>query len=69
MPAEELDDAKRSLIGLFALTLEAQAQLAAYMAIRRMEGLSADYWERYPDMLQAVTADDVRRASPLTTSK
>jgi predicted Zn-dependent peptidase len=63
VPAAELDDAKRSLLGRLALTLEMQSQLASYMANRRMEGLSADYWERYPDMLQAVTADDVRRAA------
>jgi zinc protease len=63
VPADELDDAKRSLVGRFALTLEAQAQLASYMAMRKMEGLSADYWERYPDMLQAVTADDIRSAA------
>jgi zinc protease len=63
VPNDELDDAKRSLVGRFALTLEAQAQVANYMAMRKMEGLSADYWERYPDMLQAVTADDIRRAA------
>jgi zinc protease len=63
IPAQELDDAKRSIIGRFALTLEAQSQIAIYMGYRRTEGLSADYWARYPDMLQAVTADDIRRAA------
>jgi predicted Zn-dependent peptidase len=61
--APELDDAKRSIVGRFALTLEAQSQITSYMALRRTEGLSADYWARYPDMLQAVTADDIRRAA------
>jgi len=53
IPQDELDDAKRSLIGRFALTLELQAQQAAYLGQRRTEGLSADYWKRYPDMLRA----------------
>ena len=28
-----------------------------------MEGLSADYWQRFPDIIQAVTAEDVRRVA------
>jgi zinc protease len=59
----ELEDAKRSVIGSFALSLESQLAVAANLAIRRIEGLSSDYWQRFPDMIHAVTAEDIRRVS------
>jgi zinc protease len=59
----ELDDAKRSVIGGFALNLESLAAVAANMSVRRVEGLSADYWQRFPDVIRAVTAEDVRRVA------
>jgi predicted Zn-dependent peptidase len=61
--SQELDDAKRSAVGQFALGLESLQALASFMAVRMVEGLSADYWERFPDVMQAVTADDVRRVA------
>jgi zinc protease len=61
--AAELDDAKRSVIGGFALNLESLGAVAANMSMRRVEGLSADYWQRFPDIVQAVTAEDVRRVA------
>lgn len=33
------------------------------MASRRNEGLSADFWERFPAVIQAVTAEDIRRVA------
>ena len=59
----ELDDARRGLIASFALTLEQLDQIVAYIAARRAWGLSADYYERYPEKLMAVTADDLQRAA------
>jgi zinc protease len=59
----ELDDAKRSLVGTFALSLENQSSVAGSMANRRTEGLSADYWQRFADLMHAVTPDDIRRAA------
>jgi zinc protease len=61
--AAELDDAKRSVIGGFALNLESLGAVAANMSMRRVEGLSSDYWQRFPDIVQAVTAEDVRRVT------
>ena len=61
--AGELDDAKRSAVGQFALGLETLPALAGFMSIRMVEGLSSDYWERFPDVIQAVTSDDVRRVA------
>jgi zinc protease len=59
----ELDDAKRAVIGGFALGLEMLTAQATNLANRRTEGLSADYWQRFPDVMQAVTADDIRRVA------
>ena len=61
--APELEDAKRSVIGGFALNLESLAAVAANMAVRRIEGLSADYWQRFPDIIHALSAEDVRRVA------
>lgn len=58
----ELDDARRGLIASFALTLEQLDQIVAYIGARRAWGLSADYYERFPEKLMAVTAEDLQRA-------
>jgi predicted Zn-dependent peptidase len=63
IPAAEIDDARRAIVGRFALNLEQLPQIATNLALRRVEGLSADYWDRFPDAIQAVTAEDVRRVA------
>jgi zinc protease len=63
IPAAELDDVKRSIVARFALTLEQLAQQVTYIGIRRTNGLSADYWDRFPDRILAVTAEDAQRAA------
>jgi zinc protease len=61
VPSQELDEAKRSIVASFALTLEQLGSVVSYISSRRTYGLSTDYWERYPEKLMAVTADDVHR--------
>jgi zinc protease len=61
--ADELDDAKRSMVASFALTLEEVAQVVSYIASRRFYGLATDYWERYPEKVMAVSAGDVQRVA------
>jgi len=63
VPDMELDQAKRSIVASFALTLEQLPQLVAYMSMRRSYGLSADYWDRYPEKIMAVSQDDARRVA------
>ncbi len=61
--AAELDDAKRTIIAKFALSLESPQQaLQSAMEIQRY-GLPADYWDKYPAQIIAVTADDVVRVA------
>lgn len=63
VPAQELDDAKRSMVASFALTLEQLAQVVSYISSRRVYGLSTDHWQRYPEKVMAVSAEDVQRVA------
>lgn len=57
----ELEDAKRSLVASFALSLENPDQLLGYAIIRKIYGFPVDYWDTYPARIMAVTTDDVQR--------
>jgi zinc protease len=59
----ELADAKRSMIASFALSLESPAQLLNYYVTRWRYGLPADYWDRYPERVSAVTAAQIQAAA------
>jgi zinc protease len=61
VPAAELEEAKRSLVASFALSLEQPTQLLNYAITRKIYGFPEDYWDTYPAKLMAVTADDVQR--------
>lgn len=63
VPDGELDDARRSVVAGFALSLEQPAQLLNYAIVRRIYGFPADYWDTYPAKIAAVTADDVQRVA------
>jgi zinc protease len=63
VPATELDAAKRSIVASFAVTLEQLASRTGYIANRRSYGLSADYWDRYPERIMAISPEDVQRAA------
>jgi zinc protease len=60
---KELADAKKALIASFALSLESPNQILTYYVDRYLYKLPADYWDRYPDRIQAVTAADAQRVA------
>ena len=60
IPAKEFADAKRSLIASFALTLESPQTLLNNAVTRYRYGLPADYWDRYPERIMAITAADAQ---------
>ena len=63
-PAEhELEDVKQYLTGSFVFALERNSNLAAYAIRARRFGLGFDFVERYPDLIQSITRDDVREAA------
>lgn len=63
VPAEELERAKRSIIGSFAGTLESPESVLARTLELVENGLPMDYWDTYPARIQAVTAEEVQRVA------
>jgi predicted Zn-dependent peptidase len=63
VPAEELDNAKRSIIGSFALSLEQPPTLLQNIITQKLYNLPADYWDTYPQKVSAITAADVQKAA------
>jgi predicted Zn-dependent peptidase len=61
--AEELENAKRGIIGSFALSLEQPATLIQNIITQKIYNLPADYWDTYPQMVSAITAEDVQRVA------
>ncbi|MGE0132123.1 MAG: M16 family metallopeptidase [Blastocatellales bacterium] len=63
VPAEEFENAKRSIIGGFALELESPQSLLSDIVVQKLYNLPADYWDTYPQKIAAVTVDDVQRVA------
>lgn len=63
VPIEELENAKRALIGSFALSLERPQTILQNLITQKLYDLSADYWDTYPQKVAAVTPADVQRAA------
>lgn len=61
--AEELENAKRALIGRFALSLERPQELLQNVITQKIYGLPPDYWDTYPQRVSAITASDVQRVA------
>jgi predicted Zn-dependent peptidase len=60
VPDAELQEAKRAMVASFALSLESPETVINYYITRWQYGLAADYWDKYPERLMAVTAADVQ---------
>jgi zinc protease len=63
VPDAELARAKGYLLGRYAMDRRTSERLAWYLAFYDVEGVGADYPERYRATVQAVTAADVQRAA------
>lgn len=63
VPASELDDARHAIVAGFALSLERPAELLNNALQVQHFGLPADYWDKYPDRISAVTAAQVQAAA------
>ncbi len=60
---EELENAKRAIIGSFALSLEQPQSLLQNIVTQKLYNLPADYWDTYPQKVSAITLDDVQRVA------
>ncbi|HLJ47298.1 MAG TPA: pitrilysin family protein [Bryobacteraceae bacterium] len=63
VPESELEDAKRSIVASFALSLEQPSQLLDYAITQKEYGLPADYWDTYPTKVMQLTAEQVQRVA------
>lgn len=63
VPEKELADAKRAIVGSFALALENPQQVLGYYIDNWMYGLPVDYWDTYPARVTAVTAEQAQAAA------
>jgi zinc protease len=61
--AEELAKAKSYLIGSFPLRFDTSGKIAGQLLEIQLENLGIDYIDRRNGLIEAVTADDVRRAA------
>ena len=60
---DELENAKRAIVGGFALSLEQPGSLLQNIITQKLYNLPADYWDTYPQKVSAITADDVQRVA------
>ncbi|HEV7968054.1 MAG TPA: pitrilysin family protein [Candidatus Acidoferrales bacterium] len=63
VPDNELDEARRSVVARFALSLESPQQLIAYAMTRKAYNFPIDYWDKYPAQIMAIQAEDVARVA------
>jgi zinc protease len=63
VPQGELDEANRSIVSSFALSLENPAILLGNWLTVKYYGLPTDYWDTYADKIAAVNADAVQRVA------
>lgn len=63
VPTEELENAKRAIVGSFALSLEQPNSLLQNVITQKIYNLPADYWDTYPQKVAAITAQDVQKAA------
>jgi len=60
---KELDDSRRYLVGSIPRALETNAAIATFLQTEEFFGLGLDYDARLPDLLGAVTRDQVNAAA------
>jgi len=63
IPEQEFMDKKRSLVASFALSLETPAAILGNYVTSRRYNLPADYWDKYPGRIMAVTREQVQAAA------
>jgi len=62
-PESELDEARRSIVAGFALSLEQPAALLNFWMTANYFRLPQDYWDRYPEQVAKVSPEAVQQAA------
>jgi predicted Zn-dependent peptidase len=63
VPEKEFQDKKRGMVASFALSLESPQSVLQNHITRWLYKLPADYWDRYPERIAAVTQAQVQEAA------
>jgi predicted Zn-dependent peptidase len=63
IPEKEFADKKRSAVASFALSLESPMSILGNYVTSRRYKLPADYWDRYPERVMAITQAQVQAAA------
>lgn len=63
VPTKELENAKRALVGRFALSLDSPQALLSNLATQKIYGFPDDYWDTYPQRIDDVTTEDIQRVA------
>lgn len=63
VPEAELDDARRSIVARFALSLEQPSTLLNNWLTVKYFNLPEDYWDRYPEEVAKVSQETVQQAA------
>lgn len=61
--ADELNQAKKCMVGSYEISLQSNAAQAEEMVFNELYGLGYDYGRTYLDRIQAVSAADIQRAA------
>ena len=61
--AEELDKAKRYLVGSFALRFDTSTKIANHLTMMQVDELGIDYTEKRNGLFEAVTLEDTKRVA------
>jgi predicted Zn-dependent peptidase len=59
----ELENAKRAIVGAFALALENPQGRLQNIITQKLYNLPANYWDTYPQKVEAITVADVQRVA------
>ncbi len=63
VPEKELQDAKNSIVGVFALQLESPASVLNSFTQTKLYNLGDNYWNEYAANIAQITPDDVQRVA------
>jgi zinc protease len=61
--AEELDKAKKYLVGSYALRFDSSTKIAAHLVRLQAEGHGVDYLDARNGLIEAVTLEDAKRVA------
>lgn len=63
VPVDELDGARRAMVGSFALSLESSSSLLSRAMQLKEYNFPVDYWDKYPAAVMKLTAEQVRQTA------